>query len=375
MTPTASALHPERDRLVVSQLGCGYWGPNLARNLLATPTCELKWIADASPDRLEYIRRSFPTVAATSGWPDVIDDEEVDAVVVATPAVTHFELALAGIRAGKHVFVEKPLATSVQQCQTLLDAAEAMGVTLMVGHTFLYNPAVAMLRSLIDSGEIGEIHHLYTQRLNLGQVRADVNVLWNLAPHDFSILLHLMGNRLPARVAATGVACVQPGIEDVVFVTLEWPKGPVAHVHLSWLDPSKVRKVTVIGSSKMVVYDDMSDYKISILDKGVDRVPRVGERMDFDRPSTYQLLYRAGEVRLPSVPAAEPLQVEIEHFAECALTGSEPLTGARNGRDVVALLEAADRSIRLRGEPVELTGSLATPTVNQGSRLSGDNLE
>jgi predicted dehydrogenase len=227
---------------------------------------------------------------------------------------------------------------------------------LMAGHTFLYNMAVRHLKDLIADGSIGEVLYMYAQRLNLGQVRSDVNAWWSLAPHDLSILIHLM-SAMPETVAARGVACLQPGIEDVVFAALTWKGGVTAHLHLSWLDPGKVRRLTVVGSRKMVVYDDVSENKIAILDKGVDRVPKLGERMDFDLVSDWQLQHRTGDVILPRIAAVEPLQVEAAHFLECIRSGAAPLTGAPQARDVVAVLEAGDESLRRDGQTVRLSGA------------------
>jgi predicted dehydrogenase len=265
-------------------------------------------------------------------------------VVIATPAATHYALTKAALTAGKHVLVEKPVAMSIAEADELV--AASAGRVLMVGHTFLYNAAVRHLKKLIDAGELGTLYYVYSQRLNLGQVRSDVNAWWNLAPHDVSVLLYLRDGALPARVSARGVDSLRPGVEDVVFATLTWSDRVAANVHVSWLDPSKVRKMTIVGSRKMVVYDDVSEDKIVVLDKGVDRVPRAGERMDYDEPDRYQLVQRAGDVWLPRIDFPEPLKVEVAHFLECIRTGSTPLTDGRHARDVVAVLEAGQRSLR-----------------------------
>jgi predicted dehydrogenase len=333
---------------VVAQLGCGYWGPNLLRNLAAQQDCRVKWVADPDPSRLAYVRQAHPGFGITADFGEVFDDREVEAVVIATPAATHYALARAALSAGKHVLVEKPLAMSTAEADELVAAAARR--TLMVGHTFLYNAAVRHLKKLIDAGELGTIYYVYSQRLNLGQVRADVNAWWNLAPHDVSVLLYLRGGELPVRVGARGVAYLQEGVEDVVFATLSWTDGVAAHVHVSWLDPGKVRKMTIVGSRKMVVYDDVSDDKIIVLDRGVDRVPRAGERMDYDQPDRYQLVQRAGDVWLPRIDFQEPLKVEVAHFLECVRTGAEPLTGAAHGRDVVMVLEAGQRALKARSD-------------------------
>jgi predicted dehydrogenase len=333
---------------VVAQLGCGYWGPNLLRNFAAQPGCRVKWVVDPSPSRRAYVKQTYPGVQVTSEMEPVLADPEVDAVVVATPASTHHALAKAALARGKHVLVEKPLAMSTAEADDLAAAAGAAQRTLMVGHSFLYNAAVRHVKALIDGGQLGEIYYIYSQRLNLGQVRADVNAWWNLAPHDVSILLYLRGGRLPSVVSARGVDSIQRGIEDVVFATLLWPDRVIAHVHVSWLDPGKVRKMTIVGSRKMVIYDDVSDDKVAVIDKGIDRVPRAGERMDYDRFDSYQLLHRAGDIWLPHINFQEPLKVEAAHFLECVRTGSAPLTGPAHGRDVVAVLEAGQRALEER---------------------------
>jgi predicted dehydrogenase len=336
--------------VVLAQLGCGYWGPNLLRNFSGQPGCVVKWVAEPNPKRQAYVLENYSRTAVSADWREVVGDASVQAVVISTPASSHHALAKASLQAGKHVFVEKPLAMSTQEADELVSLAAAMGRTLMVGHTFLYNPAVRYLKGLLDAGDLGRTYYIYTQRLNLGQVRSDVNAWWNLAPHDVSILLYLMDGELPASVSANGVAYLQPGIQDVVFATLTWASGVTAHVQVSWLDPGKVRKVTLVGSRKMVVYDDISDDKIMILDKGVDRVPKAGERMDYDHPGGYQLLQRTGDVWLPRIDFQEPLKIEAEHFLTCVRTGQTPLTGPAHARDVVAILEAADRSMQDGGK-------------------------
>lgn len=337
---------------VVAQLGCGYWGPNLLRNFSSQAGCEVKWVAEQSAQRRAYVEAGFPRTRTTESHEQVLSDPEVQAVVVATPASTHFELVRAALRAGKDVFVEKPLAMSTAEADELVGLAEAGARVLMVGHTFLYNAAVNYVKRFLDSGELGDLYYVYSQRLNLGQVRSDVNAWWNLAPHDVSILLYLMNGELPVSVSAHGVDYLQPGIQDVVFATLQWHNRVTAHVHVSWLDPGKTRKMTFVGSRKMVVYDDVSDDKIAVFDKGVDRVPRVGERMDFDQANAYLLQQRAGDVLLPRIAFKEPLQVESGHFLECVRSRATPLTGPTHARDVVAVLEAVDRSLQDGGSAV-----------------------
>lgn len=330
----------------LAQLGCGYWGPNLLRNFSRQPGCHIKWVAEPSPQRQAYVRENFPHIETTPHWEMALDDQEVDAVIISTPAATHHRLAKAALEAGKHVFVEKPLAMSTVEADELIAIAAANQKILMVGHTFLYNSAVRYLKKLIDDGELGQIYYFYSQRLNLGQVRSDVNAWWNLAPHDISILLYLMNGESPVSVSARGVDYIQPGIEDVVFATLTWANRVAAHIQVSWLDPGKVRKMTLVGSRKMVVYDDVRDDKITVLDKGVDRIPKAGEVMDYDHFNRYQIFHRAGDIILPRIDFQEPLKIEAAHFLDCVRTGATPLTGPQHARDVVSVLEMGDRSLK-----------------------------
>jgi len=333
--------------VTLAQFGCGYWGPNLLRNFSAHTDCHVKVVVDQDVKRRQYVEAGYPRTKTAADACVALDDPEIDAVVIATPASTHYTFARAALEAGKHVFIEKPLAMSVAEADELIDLAARTSRVLMVGDTFLYNAAVRHLKRVIQDRQIGEIYYIYTQRLNLGQVRRDVNVWWNLAPHDVSILLYFMDWELPVAVTATGSDYIQPGIQDVVFATLTWANGITAHVHVSWLDPGKIRKVTVVGSRKMVVYDDVVDDKIAVFDKGVDRVPRIGERMDYDVPNNYQLLHRTGDIVLPRIDFQEPLKVETGHFLDCVRTGEPPLTGPRHARAAVAVLEAGQKSLKL----------------------------
>jgi len=347
-----------QDQVVIAQIGCGYWGPNLLRNFSAQSLCWVKYVADERPERLSYVKANYPRTQVVNHIAEVLSDPQVDAVVIATPAATHYQLTKEVLLANKHVFVEKPLATSTRHADELIALANARQRILMAGHTFLYNAAVSYTKKLLDEKQLGQVYYIYSQRLNLGQVRSDVNAWWNLAPHDVSILLYLMKNELPVSVSAVGVSYIQPGIEDVVFATLKWGSGVSAHIHVSWLDPGKVRKMTFVGSSKMVVYDDISDDKIMVLDKGVDRVPKIGERMDYDQVN-YQLVHRMGDVWLPRISLQEPLKVEAAHFLECLRTGEQPLSGPTHARAVVAVLEAAQTAL-IEGREVTLTDVAAS---------------
>ena len=348
-----------QDKITIAQIGCGYWGPNLLRNFSAQDGCWVKYVADTSPERRAYVEANFPRTRTVADIDQVLRDPDVDAVLIATPAGSHHQLTKQVLESGKHAFVEKPLATSTEEADELVGLAEAKQRTLMAGHTFLYNAAVRYAKKLLDEDELGQVYYIYSQRLNLGQVRTDVNAWWNLAPHDVSILLYLMKNELPSSVSAVGVGYIQPGIEDVVFATLKWKSGVSAHIHVSWLDPRKVRKMTVVGSRKMVIYDDVGDDKIIVLDKGVDRVPKIGERMDYDQVN-YQLVHRTGDVWLPRISFQEPLKIEAAHFLDCVRTGQQPLTGPQHARDVVAVLEATQTALQ-NGRAVTLTEAKQPP--------------
>lgn len=333
------------EKITIGQIGCGYWGPNVLRNFSAQSDCWVKLVAEINPERQAYVRANFPRSEVVAEVDALLKDPEIDAVIVATPAATHHALTKQALESGKHVFVEKPLATSTEQADELVNLAAKTGKTLMAGHTFLYNAAVRYAKKLLADESLGQLYYIYSQRLNLGQVRSDVNAWWNLAPHDVSIMLFLMNDELPASVSATGVSYIQPGIEDVVFATLKWASGVTGHIHVSWLDPGKIRKMTLVGSRKMVVYDDVSDDKIKIYDKGVDRVPKIGERMDYDQSGDFQLIHRTGDILLPKISFQEPLKTESAHFLECLRNGQPPLTGPKHARDVVAVLEATQTAL------------------------------
>jgi predicted dehydrogenase len=332
--------------ITVGQIGCGYWGPNLLRNFSANSHCFVKCVSDSSEQRRAYVQDNYPQTKASSEASDIINDPEIDAVVVATPASTHYELTKSCLEAGKHVLVEKPLAMCTKEADDLVALAAKNGKVLMVGHSFLYNSAVHYAKKLLDEGELGDVYYMYSQRLNLGQVRTDVNAWWNLAPHDVSILLYLMNGELPMSVTAHGIDYIQSGIEDVVFATMTWANGVTAHIHVSWLDPGKIRRMTLVGSRKMVVYDDVSDDKIKVFDKGVDLIPKVGERMDYDNFNNYQILHRSGDIHIPKINFQEPLKVEIAHFLDCISTGNTPITGPKHARDVVAIMEMVQIALK-----------------------------
>lgn len=334
----------------VAQVGCGYWGPNLLRNFSTHPQCQISWVAEVSEERRHFVEVQYPGIKTTEDWQQVLHDPGVDAVVIATPAATHFALAKAVLEQGKHVFVEKPLAMSVAEAEELVDRAQRAQRTLFVGHTFLYNAAVNKVKEYIDNGDLGDIYYIFTQRLNLGRVRQDVNAMWNLAPHDISILLYWLGEE-PSQITAHGLSFLQEEIEDVVFMNLTFPSGKAAHIHTSWLDPCKVRRIVVVGSRKMVVYDDtLPDAKVTVYDKGIDKKSMHAPLEPIISFGHFQLLQRMGNVVIPYLKFPEPLKVQADHFLECILQGRVPRSDGVNGLQVVKILEAAQHSLKMNGK-------------------------
>ncbi|HUA38744.1 MAG TPA: Gfo/Idh/MocA family oxidoreductase [Candidatus Sulfopaludibacter sp.] len=330
------------ETMVLAQIGCGYWGPNLLRNYTALPNCRLKYVVDASAERRAYVEANFPRCQAVGSVDTVLADPEVKGVIIATPAGTHFALSKKALQAGKHVFVEKPLATRVAEVDELARHAAERELVVMAGHTFIYNAAVRYVKSLIENGDLGEIRYIHSQRLNLGRIRSDIDALWNFAPHDISIIQFWLGNPEPLSVHRLGMDYMQEGIDDVVFLNMVYPGKIIANIHVSWLDPQKVRKMIVVGSRKMVVYDDVAEDKIAICDKGIDKKAVLGQNMDFDRPRSPEFSYRSGDILLPQVKFVEPLRVEAEHFLDCVRNGTVPQTGLAHARTVVSILEQAN---------------------------------
>lgn len=333
---------PQPSKPRIAQIGVGYWGPNLLRSLIGNAACDVALVVDASTERREFVQKLYPAVQTAANADAAITDPSIDAVVIATPAHTHFEIAMAALRTGKHVLVEKPMATSVEEVDQIAALAREKNLVAMVGHTFLFNSAVRYLKQIIDSGEIGEIRYIYSQRLNLGRIRSDVDALWNLAPHDISIIQYLLGNPEPLEIRRTGMDFIQKGIADVVFLNITYPGKILAHVHVSWLDPHKVRTLTVVGSKKMVVYDDMADNKIAIYDKGIDvETPaKLGHNMDYDKDVPPSFVHRSGDIHMPAIKWQEPLKAEIAHFLHCIQGRATCLTNPEHAREVVRILEA-----------------------------------
>jgi len=327
-----------QNQINVAQIGVGYWGPNLLRNLIANKNCNVKTVVDLDRERRRFVKELYPTVNVTDNAQEVFDDCSIDAIVIATPAATHFDLVISALRYGKHILVEKPMARTVAEVEQIGTLAKKNNLIAMVGHTFLYNSAVRYLKQLIDSGELGEIRYIYSQRLNLGRIRSDVDALWNFAPHDVSIIQYLLGDPTPISIVRHGMDYIQSGIDDVVFLNVAYPDKVMAHVHVSWLDPHKVRRMTVVGSKKMAVYDDIAENKIAIYDKGIDRMAVLGENMDFDNPNFFKFNHRSGDVYLPKIQFEEPLKIEIAHFVDCIQNDVKCLTGTEHAKKVVEIL-------------------------------------
>ncbi len=344
------------DNLTVALVGYGYWGPNLLRNYMELSGVTVKWVCDRDAGKLAKAKMRYPTVTVTEDYGDVLRDAEVDAVLVATPISTHYPLALAAIDAGKHVFVEKPMTASEAEARALIAAAEARGVTLMVGHTFEFSSPVVAIKNLIDSGEIGDIYYVSSSRINLGLHQKDASVIWDLAPHDFSILFDWLGEE-PEHVSAVGRGCVKCDIADVAFVTLRFPSGAVAEVQLSWLSPVKLRRTLVVGSKKMLVYDDTESVeKVKLYDHGVNMT-------DPGSFGEFQMSYRTGDIVSPHLDACEPLGVEARHFVDSVRTGSRPKTDGASGLRVVRALERAEASMCANGNVDSLRTSAPQPSI------------
>ena len=324
--------------LKIGQIGVGYWGPNLLRNLVACRKCRVPFVTDISSERREYVRGLYPGIRVTDDVNELIGDNDVDAVVVATPVVTHFDIAVRALKAGKHILVEKPLATSMKEVEQIGELARERNRVVMAGHTFLFNPAVRYVKKLIDSGEIGDIRYIYSQRLNLGRIRSDVDALWNFAPHDVSIIQYWLGDPEPISVVRRGADYIQEKIDDVVFLNIIYPNKVLVNIHVSWLDPQKTRSMTIVGSKKMVIYNDTVENKIVIYDKGIDRKAESGGKLERGAPDFQPFLYRSGDVLMPMIDFKEPLRVEIEHFIDCIENGTKCLSGLDHAMKVVRIL-------------------------------------
>jgi predicted dehydrogenase len=336
----------------VAVVGLGYWGPNLLRALFELEDVEVSYICDLDPERLDRYARRYPSARATRDYDNVLSDPTVDAVVIATPVFSHFGLASRALTAGKHVFVEKPIASSSAEAGELIELADQMDRAIMCGHTFLYSPAVRAVKDLLRSGDLGEIYFISSSRVNLGLHQRDVSVIWDLGPHDFSILLYWM-DEVPDWVGAVGRDSIVKGIPDVAFIDLGFPSGTLSHIELSWLAPSKLRRTVVVGSQKMVVYDDSSPEPVRFFDSGVG--------ISYDDPETfgqYQLSYRTGDILSPKLETTEPIVTELTDFISGVRNGRAPEGNPELARNVVRLIEAAESSIEERGVPTSVEGAV-----------------
>lgn len=337
----------------VAVVGVGYWGPNLVRNLASLEGVSVAALCDTNTASAARTAKKFcPDARIVQECSDIARDTTIDAVVIATPIQTHFDLGSLFLSEGKHVFIEKPLARTVEECELLIDLAEKHHRVLMVGHVFEYNAAVQTIKGYLDRGELGKLFYVYSQRVNLGRIQMDVNALWSFAPHDVSIINYWLGEE-PVRVSTRGFSYLTKGIEDVVFVTVEYESGVGAHMHLGWLDPRKIRLMTLVGSKKMLVYDDVSvDSKIQLYDKGITGLDEF-----VHAPESYaqfQFEIRTGDLVIPRIKFGEPLQTECRHFIDCVLNDTKPMSDGYNGMRVVKVLEAAERSLKAGGKCIEL---------------------
>jgi predicted dehydrogenase len=332
----------------IAVVGCGYWGPNLIRNFARVRDGQFVALCDRDVTRLEAAGQGHPAVVRVSDYDALLEDSAIDAVAIATPAASHYSLAKKALLSGKHVYVEKPLCLRAADAADLETTAARQARVLMVGHLLEYHPAVEFLKGYMQAGSLGEVRYIYSQRLNLGQVRHDENALWSLGPHDIAVANFLLGER-PVEVCAVGQSYLQSGIQDVVFLTIKYPGDKLAHVHVSWLDPHKTRKLTVVGSCQMAVFDDMEPAeKVRLYDKGVDLPSLAG-----DDPAAGMKL-RFGDICIPHLPGGEPLLAECQHFVDCIRDGRRPRSDGVDGLRVVQVLEAAERSLRDGGRPVAI---------------------
>jgi predicted dehydrogenase len=334
--------------LNIAVVGCGYWGPNLIRNFNSLSGCHVKMTCDLDHSRLKHMQSLYPGIQATTGFDQVIDNKGIDAVIIATPVRFHFEMAKKSLEAGKHTFIEKPMASSAAECRELITFAEKKDLTLFVGHTFIYSPPVRKIKEIIDHGSLGEIQYISARRLNLGLFQTDINVTWDLAPHDISIILYIMGTP-PLSVNCQGKAHVNPDIEDVTSMTLNFENGGFATIQSSWLDPNKIREMTFVGSKRMLVYNDLEPAEtIKIYDKRVETPPY------YDTFAEFHYSYHYGDMYSPYLKQHEPLKMECQHFLDCIKTGEKPESGGYAGLQVVQILEAASRSLEKEGARVEI---------------------
>jgi predicted dehydrogenase len=332
----------------VGVVGCGYWGPNLIRNFRSLQDCTLKVMCDLNEERLAHLKTLYPEVKGETNFDNLINNSGLDAIVIATTLKSHYAMAKASLTAGKHTFIEKPMAASLEECQELVDIAQKNGLILMIGHTFLYSAAVKKIKEIVDWGDLGEIRYISARRLNLGLFQQEINVAWDLASHDISIIQYIMGE-MPTSVNCRGSAHITPGVEDVTSMCLTFGKDRSAIVHSSWLDPRKVREMTIVGSKRMIVYDDVAPLeKIRVFDARVERPPH------YDTFAEFHYAYHYGDVYAPYIKQEEPLKIECQHFLECIREGKAPLSSGVQGMETVRILEASSLSLKRNGSAIQL---------------------
>lgn len=334
--------------LKIAVVGCGYWGPNLIRNLYSLSDCKVEMVCDLDEKRLEHMKTLYANVKTTTNYDDLIDNQDIDAICIATPVRFHFEMARKSLQANKHTFIEKPMASSVKECEELIDLAEKHGLTLMIGHTFIYSSPVRKIKEIISNGDLGEIMYIGSRRLNLGLYQKDINVTWDLAPHEISIILYVL-NEEPIYVNCQGKAHITKDIADVTNMTIDFDNGQFATIQSSWLDPNKVRETKFVGTKRMLVYDDVEpNEKIKIYDKRVDVPPH------YDTFAEFQYSYHYGDMYSPYVSQVEPLKVECQHFLDCIKSGSKSDSCGKEGLKVVQILEASSKSLSNGGGKVKI---------------------
>ena len=352
-----------KKQINIGVVGCGYWGPNLIRNFRSLPGCCVKLACDTDQKRLAYISQNYPEITTTTDYKKLVDDKEIDAICVATPVWTHFELAKKSLEAGKHTFIEKPMASSVSQCRELVELADRQNLVLMTGHTFIYSAPVRKIKEIIKAGDIGKILYISSQRMNLGLFQTDINTAWDLAPHDISIILYILEMPVTA-VNCQGRAHINSGIEDVTNMSLMFSNGEFATIQNSWIDPNKVRRMTFVGSKRMILYDDNEPLeKIKIYDKRVEVPPH------YDTFAEFHYSYHYGDMYIPYLKQMEPLKVECQHFLECIITGQEPNSSGSDGLHVVEVLEAASESLKRDGAKVYISEIAQRPLMDDQSKF------
>lgn len=354
----------------VGVVGCGYWGPNLVRNFKALPNCHVKAMCDVSEARLKHMKAHYSDVEGMTDYPQLLNGIGLDAVIIAAPVRHHYQLAKASLLAGKHTLIEKPMASSSEECEELIEIAKHKGLVLMVGHTFLYSTAVRKIVEIIEAGDIGEIRYINSRRLNLGLFQKDINVAWDLAPHDISIILHILGES-PIQVNCQGNAHVTHGIEDVTNMSLAFRQKRFATIQSSWLEPRKIREMTIVGTRRMIIYNDLeASEKLRIYDVRVDRPPH------YDTFAEFHYSYHYGDSYIPHIKQEEPLKTECQHFLDCIESGARPRTSGYEGLEVVKILEAASLSLRQHGAPVTFVqGHTAQMTSEPAPGVSSHALE